>query len=182
MIQDNDSKVLSDLSRIVSRYGPEPFMRLAELIRDPQRADALATTLESVAKQSPKAKSPPSARKTDGIGVAILNGLREVDPPKYELVADFRERLVSGTLLRSMSDIRRFAREHNLSIGRASSRKSAIPPLLRAVSELETSEIAALLASTPESMNDDRSLERWRELIVKPRNQSATAAEKPVDS
>ena len=69
MLQDNDSKVLSDLSRIVSRYGPEPFIRLAEIIRDPQRADDLATVLETVAanKARPRPnRSPHFARKSDG--------------------------------------------------------------------------------------------------------------------
>ena len=39
-----------------------------------------------------------------GIGMAVLNDLKEGDPQKYEVVVDFRERLVSGTFLPSMSD------------------------------------------------------------------------------
>ena len=181
MIRDDDVKVLSELNRIVARYGPDPLLRLAGVIRDPQRADELATVLESVARQAPKAKPSLNARKANGIGMTVLNDLRESDPQKYEVVVDFRERLISGALLPSMSDIRQFARAHNLSIGKASSRKAAIPPLLRSVSELETSSIVALLASTPEPGNSDRSLERWRELIVKPRDQRSTVAENPVD-
>ena len=180
MIRDVDVKVLSELNRIVARHGPDPLMRLASLLRDPRLADELAAVLESVAAQAAKTKSSPNVRRTGGIGMAVLNDLKEGDPQKYEVVVDFRERLVSGTFLPSMSDIRQFSRVHNLSIGRASSRKAAIPPLLRSVSELETATIADLLASTPEPGNSDRSLESWRELIVKPRGRQGNIAESPA--
>ena len=177
MIQDEDVKALAELHRIVERYGDGPLLRLANLIRDPQRAGELATVLESVATLAPKTKTSPSVRKTDGIGMTVINELKRGDPQKYEVVVDIRERLVSGTFLPSMSDIRNFARMHALSIGKASSRKAAIPPLLRSVSELETPVIIEMLASTPEPGNNDRSLERWRELIVKPRGQQGFVAE-----
>ena len=180
MIRDVDVKVLSELNRIVARHGPDPFIRLADLIRDPRRADELAAVLESVATQAAKTKSNSKARKTGGIGMAVLNDLKDDDPQKYQVVVDFRERLVSGALLPSMSDIRQFSRVHNLSIGKATSRKAAIPPLLRSVAELETPEIVALLSSVHEPRSDDRSLERWRELIVNPRGQRNIVAEKPA--
>lgn len=180
MISDVDVKVLSELNRIVARHGPDPLMRLAGLIRDPQRAGDLAAVLESVAAQAANTKSSPNVRRVNGIGMAVLNDLKAGDPQKYEAIVDFRERLVSGTFLPSMSDIRQFSRVHDLSIGNASSRKAAIPPLLRSVSELETSAIVALLGSVPEPGGDDRSLERWRELIVKPRGRQGNVAEQPA--
>lgn len=180
MTQGNDKKVLSDLSRIVSRYGPEPFMRLAELIRDPQRADELATVLETVAARSNQGEQPTKSRKGGDVGKTVLDGLKEPDPQKHTAIADFRERLMAGTILRSMNEIRHFAEVHDFEIGNAKSRKSAIPSLLRSIAQWETSAIVALLDSIPEAESDDRSLERWRELIVKPRTQvEAVSSEDP---
>ena len=46
MTESREIKLLTELSRIVAKYGPEPVTRLAELIRDPQRAEELAAALE----------------------------------------------------------------------------------------------------------------------------------------
>ena len=170
MMSVEDKKALAELTRIVARYGPEPLTRLAGFIRDPQNAEEIASVLESVAAQAHRNKATPKSRKTDGIGMAVLNDLKESDPQKYAAMADFRERLVSGTFLHSMNEIRQFARINDFTIGKAASRNAAIPPLLRSVSELDTPAIVALLDSMPESGYNDRSLERWRELIVRPKS------------
>ena len=169
MIRDDDVKVLTELNRIVDRYGPDSVTRLASLIRDPQFADDIATALENAVERAPQSRVRAKSRSTDRIGMGVLNELRESDPQKHAAIAEFRERLISGTLLQSMNDIRQFTRMHDLVIGKASSRNAAIAPLLRSIAELETPAILALLESITGFEVNDRSLERWRELIVKPK-------------
>ena len=41
-----DSALLAELDRIVTRYGPSSVAGLAELLRDPQKAEELAAALE----------------------------------------------------------------------------------------------------------------------------------------
>ena len=183
MIRDDDLKALAELSSIVSRYGPDSITRLADLIRDPRYANDIATALEGLATKAtaleglatkaPDRRSRQTKHKTDRIGMGVLNDLRERDPSKHSLVAEFRERLISGTFLKTMPDIRRFARTYGLTIGSASSRNAAIAPLLKSISELETAKIAALLESYKANGPEDRSLERWRELIVKPNSKQS---------
>lgn len=168
MIRDDDLKVLGELGRIVDRYGPEPITRLAALIRDPQFADDLAAALEKTAGSSRRQRPRKTTRDADRIGMGVLNDLRGIDSGKHAAVAEFRERLMSGAVLSTMPEIRRFARTHNLEIGNASSRKAAIVPLLRSISEWETEAIADLLDSMTNYRTENRSLERWRDLIVKP--------------
>ena len=172
MTQDN-IKILADLSRIVERYGDDAVIRLANLIRDPQSAEEIATLLEYAAKNEPKVKSRSKAparskpRNPADVGARVISSLVETDPEKHSVLAELRDRLVSGQVLRSMNEIRNFAMEHGLTIGRATSRTAALSPLLRSVSELETPAIIALLESMPESDTGEGGLERWRELIVK---------------
>ena len=168
MIREDDLNALAELSGIVNRYGPESITRLADLIRDPQFANDIATALEGLVEKTPKRRSRRNTPKIDRIGMRVLNDLRQSDPSKHALVAEFRERLISGGILKTLPEIRRFARTSGLTIGSASSRNAAIAPLLRSISELETAEITALLESTTSTGPEDRSLERWRELIVKP--------------
>ena len=169
MIRDDDVKVLAELNRIVERYGPDSVTRLANLIRDPQYAEEIATALEKAIETAPRSRARAKSRSTDRIGMAVLNELRESDPQKHAAIAEFRELLIAGSLLGSMNELRRFARMHDLAIGKASSRNSAIVPLLRSIAELETPAIVSLLDSVNEFGSNDRSLERWRDLIVKPR-------------
>lgn len=166
MIQYEDLEVLAELGRIVDRYGPESVMRLAALIRDPEFASDIATALENVAENAPRRRTRVKSRSADREGMGVLNDLRGVDSQKHAAVAEFRERLMSGSLLKTMPEIRRFARTYDLAIGNASSRKAAIAPLLRSISEWETAAIIELLDATADYKSDDRSLERWRELIV----------------
>ena len=180
MMRDEDVQILSEFNRIVDRYGPDSVARLANLIRDPQFANDMATVLEEVAKTAPRRKPRTGPRNTQRIGMGVLNELRESDPEKHAAVAEFRERLISGSLLKSMMELRQFAMSHDLEIGKASSRNAAIAPLLRSISELETPTIIALLDSTDDFTSDDRSLERWRDLIVNPRRGQGNVAEKPA--
>ena len=85
------------------------------------------------------------------------------------MLAEIRREFISGTILRSMAELREFAVMNDLSIGKASSRNSAIPPFLRSLSSLSTPELISLRDSLIESRTGDRGLERWRDVIVRPR-------------
>jgi hypothetical protein len=169
MIQDEDIEVLAELSRIAARYGPDSVIRLANLIRDPVRAEELASVLERVASHAPQRLAHSKSEKVNRVGMGVLNSLRESNPEKHALIAALRDHLVSGTILGSMGELRHFARTHDLSIGKASSRSAAIAPLLQSTSELPALQIANLLDTLVQPKVDDRSLERWRNVIVKPR-------------
>ena len=177
MIEENDIAMLTALERLVARYGQRPVIRLAELIRDPQRAEELATALESAASRTLQIKARPKSRGADRVGMAVLNDLRLSDPEKHSLIAEIRRQLMSRTILPSMGDLRRFARMHGLSIGKASSRNAAIAPLLRSLSQLATPEIVSLRDSLIQSDVNDRSLDRWRDVIVRSRRSKSDAEE-----
>ena len=170
MTESREVELLTELSRFVAKFGPEPVTRLAELIRDPNRAEELAAALEYAAARSTSVRRPiAKSQKLERAGMKVLNELRKSDPEKHSVLAEIRRELISGTVLRSMSEIRNFAVMNDLSLGKASSRSSAIPPLLRSLSKLSMPEINSLRDSLIESNVGDRSLERWRDVIVRPR-------------
>ena len=179
MIKEDDAKTLADLNRIVARHGPSSITRLAELIRDPQRAEELADVLELAARRVSRPSSKSKSRENDRVGMGILSALRGKDPAKHAVLAEIRSNLIHGAILHTMLEIRHFTVLHNLEIGSASSRKAAIAPLLRSLSKLPTPEIASLRDSMIQSKVDDRSLEKWREVIVRPGLQKVSANDKP---
>lgn len=168
MTDEYDMTMLAALDRLVARYGPRPVIRLAELIRDPHRAEDLAAQLENAAARAPKGKARPKTQRTDRIGMAVLKELRLSDPEKHAVVSEIRRELLAGTILSSMDGLRRYAMMHDLSIGKASSRIAAIAPFLRSISQLSTPDILSLRDSIIQSDVDDRSLDRWRDVIVRP--------------
>lgn len=168
MNEGYDIAILPEIDRIVAKYGLGQVTRLAELIRDPRRAEELASLLESAAARVPKSKAKSRSRRSDRVGMAVVNDLRMSDPEKHSVIAEIRRELVSRTALVSMTELRRFADMHDLSIGKASSRTAAIAPLLKSLSQLSTPEIVSLRDSIIHSKVNDRSLDNWREVIVRP--------------
>ena len=168
MTDEYDMKMLTALGRLVGQHGAHPLMGLAQLIRDPERAEELASALERAAARPSRGNGRPKSQRTDRVGMAVLRELRS-DPEKHAVVSEIRHQLISRTILPSMDDIRRFAMMNDLSIGKASSRTAAIAPLLRSLSQLSTPEILRLRDSIIQAAADDRSLDRWRDVIVRPR-------------
>ena len=169
MIEENDLKLIAELNKIVDRFGPESVGRLARMIRNPDTAADLATILERAATTRHTSKRRTKSKDSSRIGMAVLNGLRLSDPKKHAVVAELREQLMVGSVLGTMAEIRDFARINGFDIGNASSRNGAIPALLRSISELEIQDIETLINSLAHETSDNRSLERWRDIIVKPR-------------
>ena len=168
-IEKCDMAMMKALDRLVARYGPRPTTRLAKLLRDPEQAAELAGALEEAAARTPKGKPTPNARKSASVGMAVLKKLRLSDPEKHALIAEIRHQLMAGEVLSSMSQLRYFAQTHDLTVGNATSRNAAIAPFLRSLAKLPTHEILSMRDSMIKASNDDRSLERWREVIVRPR-------------
>lgn len=177
---EEHNMVLSELAdHLVGKYGAKPVLHLAELIRDPQLAEKLADELERATTTPRQSKARSKTQRADRVGMAVLKELRLSDPEKHAAVAEVRSHLLTHTILPSMNELRNFAFRHNLSIGKASSRKAAIAPFLRSLSQLSTSEILSICDSTTQSDVNDRSLDRWRDVIVSPRpvNSNTTATE-----
>ena len=189
MTEDYDRGMLEALDRLVADYGPRPVVSLAALIRDPKRAEVLAAELEEAAARAPGgtpagvSKTGSKGRRSERVGIMLLKELRLSDPEKHSLIAEIRRALLAGTLLPSMDSLRLFASMNELSIGKAKSRLAAIAPFLRSLSVLPTPEILSLRDSMLQSNDDeDRSLRRWREVIVGSRNRSNSSKEKVDDA
>ncbi|MDE2668022.1 MAG: hypothetical protein OXI51_00010 [Chloroflexota bacterium] len=182
MTDEADVAMLAALDRFVTRYGPRPVMRLAEALRDPQRARELADALEGAATKAGREPSRPASRRRERVGMAVLKELRLSDPEKHIVVTEIRRQLLNRTILPSMDELRRFAMMHGLSIGKASSRTAAIAPFLRSLAQLSTPEIVSLRESIGQSGVGERSLDRWREVIVRPPPSDADLAETNPDA
>ena len=169
MMRGDDAKLLAELARLVARHGPSSFSRLATLIRDPEQAEMLAELLDEASSLSTRRTRRAATRTPERIGMGVLRELRKSNPEKHALIAAFRHDLLSRSILPTMNHLRNFALVNDVSIGKASSRSAAITPLLRSLSMLPADRIHTLRESLTYSETNDRSLEAWRNVIVKQR-------------
>lgn len=159
-----EEKLTVDLARLVRRHGPEAFESLANLLRDPEEAAKLASVLEGVLAM-PRASSSPRASGPRPLpGAQLLEEVGKRDPELHELLSSVRDKLASGEIFRSISDLRRFADENGISLRSVDSRMRAIVPVLRFLASLPLDEAKAVIQ--PYEHPDDRSLARWSEVIM----------------
>lgn len=201
MIGDFDNEMLTELDRIVSKYGATQVAGLAELMRDPQLATRFADAMDLAVMHAPQRvgraenrtkigvlkepklvpsekhlntkrtfprKKRTKSRANDRVGMGVLKKLRLNDPEKHSVIAEIRHHLISNNALRTMAQLRGFARQHNLRIGKASTRNAAIAPLLKSLSELPVPEIVSLRDSMLDYVVNDGQLGKLRDVIVKP--------------
>ena len=179
MLGDVDSgaaRVLAELVRIVDRCGADSVSRLALIIKDPDSARDLADALELAVKEArPKRRASSKCPKASNAGLKVLDELRKSDPEKHPIIAEIRSYLIAGKALPSMGELRQFANMQNLSIGKASSRRAAIVPLLRSIAERPSAEATQLLHLMVRPTRNDRSLQGWRDVIVGPQKLAGTS-------
>lgn len=160
-----EEKLTVDLARLVRRHGPETFESLANLLRNPEEVAKLASVLEGVLAM-PRPTSSAGARGPRPMpGAQLLEEVGKRDPALHELLLSIRDKLASGEMFRSISDLRRFADENGIPLRSADSRMRAIVPILRFLASLSLDEAKA--AIQPYEHPDDRSLARWSEVIMR---------------
>ena len=168
MITEMDAAVVADLGKLVARHGRESVVRMAQMIRDPKQAEEIADVLEETAKQAnPPHSTRRKAKDNTKLGLALLKQIRLEDPRKHSILAELRSQLLSGRALPSMRELRSFAHLHDLEIGRASSRNTAIVPLLKALAHLPIEELHRLRDELVHFERSEGSLSTWWDVIVR---------------
>jgi hypothetical protein len=162
----DDSKLIKDLARLASRYGPEDFATLGRLIREGSLESLLIKALEDLAtaSASSNARKPPS--KTI---VAKLNALRDTDPRRAELLSDLRSRLQAGEVLPTLASLRAFGEMLGMKELQATRREKAVPIILEHLLALPDRDFEAALeqaANQPDRQLGDE-YDRWVSLILR---------------
>ncbi len=163
--------LLTDLAHLLIKYGPDPFSKLARILKQQETIQELIVILEDYAalsisltsKQRRKKQTP--SRKT-GI-IHFLEDLEKTEPVKAQLLYNFNQVLLSKNALPSLKELKEFAADNGLSLVRAKARDKAIYPFIKDISTRPIQEIKSIVerASITAPMSD-RSLEGWANIIL----------------
>jgi hypothetical protein len=171
--REEELALLTDLARLVTKYGPGVFQDLAESLEDPKFVERIRVVLLTVAANSPDDTERGRARRPSRDRLAGAEArLAEVDSPAAAALRSLVEAVSAGEPLPRLKDVKAFAMQHGLPVPGSNSRREAVARLVNVVLALPPEEVAAL---TPELeslvRSDDRSLEGWLRIIKRSRDE-----------
>lgn len=147
--------LLSDMVKLVKRYGPEEFERLASLLSDPCFTTSLAASLSAVAKAIPAPSEKEEVRSTDETAQ---------NDPNLDLI---RDRLMSVGAYPHIQDIVEEAERIGVGSSRSKfkSRKDAVRSIIKSLEGRPPGDIEKIVHGL-RSSESKGSLEEWSRIIM----------------
>lgn len=173
MIRQKDLDLLSDLAKLLKKYGPESFERLRTLMTSgelPEKmADILATSKALARKKSSPRRTKRSIEKPEISIARQLSFLRESQPRKYDILQQFYKQAQVKQILATRRDVARLATELGLDISKRISREAILAKILQQLSSLPVEQLERRVKEIVERYKHE-TLEGWADIILKRRN------------
>jgi hypothetical protein len=170
LIDQQDICLLQDLVKLLKKYGPDSFVRLANIVSSPETMQDIGNMLGQLGRIVEVDRKINTAKLKGNATSArdILASLKETEHEKYNLLMEFFDDFQIAMVLPTMREIREFADNYNFSTVKQTSRQRAINPIMKELSLLPLAEVRLITQSLAKSeMNDkDRDLEGWSNIIL----------------
>lgn len=170
MSDKQELELLVEVAKLLKKYGPDTFEKLAESLSSPEFSERLTSILSKTARIAHSAKKDiqPSERKqTPRDFRSSLVALANTESEKSELLTKFYDGLMAKNFLPTLRDLQSFILDMGLPPLKATARNKAIVPFVKSLLPLSTDEIKDKLARIkPVSSANDRSLEGWSNIIL----------------
>ncbi len=170
MTDRNEFDLLVEIAKLVRKYGPETFERLATQISKPefaQRLSDIVLVMATSSRTAQKNKGQLAVKQPQGNFRSELIELKKSDEEKGELLLRLYDCLMEKTLLPTLRDMKAFASDNGLPLPKATARDKAIIPLIKALLTLPLGELKTRLQRLrPSSDSNDRGLEGWSNIIL----------------
>jgi hypothetical protein len=168
MTERVEFQLLGELAKLLRKYGPEPFERLAKTITSEEMARHLAALLTKAAEAGRLAELKGGRRGGVESEVdRLLSELRARDQTKFNLLNPIRSQLESKTLLPAMRDIREAVEATGIPSGSNQPRNRLIAKLISHLALLPADEIERKLTLLRDRYPSDRSLAAWSGVILR---------------
>jgi len=169
----NDNKefeLLSDLAKLIKKYGPITFEDLAHDLANPIFIERLTEILKTTAKvardtRTVKKHSDNFQRLDFRSSLVRLN-----DTEKGVLLTDLYDRLRSKELLPTLKEMQNFALDNGLSFIKATSREKAIIPFVKQFIPMLVQDAREYIKRIQPKAFHDEKLEGWSDIIFGKKN------------
>jgi len=167
MNEQREFDLLSDIAKLLTKYGSDTFGRLAGDLANPELREQIIQILSKTIELAPNRKTSSKRTKPMVEQKADFRAkLSALDPEKSNLLIRFYDALEAKELLPSLRSIQMFAQDNGFPEVKAKSRDKAVLAFVKMFSSMSVAEIEMLLKTMalPDRASD-RSLERWSEII-----------------
>jgi hypothetical protein len=169
MNNKNEFDLLSEIAKLVKKYGPETFERLAAQVSRPEFHQQLADILSATAKVSRSSQSDKDiskAKESLQTFRTTLVELEKMQPDKGSILLQLYDGLITKMFLPTVRDIQAFVTDNGLPPLKATSRDKAIVPFIKVFLSMPSEEVKEYLKRIqPSADTDDRSLAGWSNII-----------------
>lgn len=169
MKDNKEFALLSDLAKLIRKYGPDTFEDLAQALLDPNFTERFADILKTTASvgrttRRKVRKSSGNSRKLDFRSSLITLGLDETE--KGALLMDLYDGLKAKDLLPTLRELQSFVSDNGLPSIKSTSREKALVPFVKAFIPMPIEEVREYLKRIPPSASsNNRSLAGWSNII-----------------
>ena len=169
MKDNKEFELLSDLAKLIKKYGPETFEDLAQALVNPNFIEQFAEVLKTTARvarttRRKTRKSSGNSRKQDFRSSLFSLGLDGAE--KGALLMDLYDGLKAKTILPTLRQMQSFVSDNGLPSIKSTSREKALVPFVKAFVPIPIEEVREYLKRIqPISSSGDRSLEGWSNII-----------------
>jgi hypothetical protein len=173
MIDDSKTfELLSEIAKLLKRYGKETFCELVTILRDPKLSIQVADCIENIANIPIKKKSIQKRLSAAEERIKFretLVDLGKTEPEKSKILLFLFDSLHDKTILPTLRELNDFISDHNLPIPRSKSRDKVIISFVKNCNNLSLKDIQLLDLPNGQRHaleNSDRSLEGWGKVIL----------------
>jgi len=173
MTDDSKSfELLSEIAKLLKKYGKETFYDLATILRDPNFSNRIADFLENIASRPSKKKRTQKRLSASEERLKFresLIALGKSEPEKSNILLSLFDSLNNKNILPTLRALIDFISDHDLPVPKAKSRGKVIASFVKSCKNLSLSELQQLnfpISQQQSSENSDRSLEGWGKVIL----------------
>lgn len=171
MNEGREFDLLVDISKLLKKYGPEVFDRLAEQMAAPKFVELLTKLLSDAARTaravpSSRTNSRPKQSSQKEIRSSLVT-ISDTEPERGKILVRLYDELMAKTLLPTTQDLLSFAARAGLGSLEIRSRPQAVVALLEGLGKLPLEELTTLVEDLNTAVwQNDRSLASWTRIIL----------------
>lgn len=168
MTKPRQFDLLSDLTKLLKKYGPQTFDDLAQQLADPRFMETFLYVLRTTANvyRSTKSTNKSSAHSKSSDFRASLIDVSRADAEKGALLTELYDALKAKMVLPTLREMQSFASDNGLDPITTTSRDKAIVPFVKRFLGMPIEDVRSYLSRIPQTQASyDRSLEGWSNII-----------------
>lgn len=169
--------LLKDLKKLIKKHGPNVISDLEDILKDPHQLKGLLLISEDNQRVDKEASAfgPLVSGDLTGLGgiQSFISKLQSSDPSKAQKLSALYHMIKNKEIFATLRELKNFSSDNGLRRISATSREKAINLFIRDIATRSYEEFQLILDQIHiTSINEDRGLEKWTEIIIKKSDES----------